>query len=208
MGRKQVFDLILMDMHLPGLSGLEVSRRLNHDPDCINYKTRIIALTASVRPEDIHSYLEAGIGSVIAKPVHKEQLLQAIAGYQPTDEYNTLASTNNDIGKPILDNAVVSVHQQMLGPEKLATLMKGFCKVIDDIWPELQQSISAQDYYECSQQAHKLAGACDTMGFSRASQQLRALEETADKGEDINSEFIGVLEDIITSTQARAKEWT
>ncbi len=80
LGRNQQFDLILMDMHLPGLSGLEVSARLNNDPDCINYNTRIVALTASVRPEDIHSYLEAGISSVIAKPVHKEQLLQAISG--------------------------------------------------------------------------------------------------------------------------------
>lgn len=207
MGREQVFDLILMDMHLPGLSGLEVSRRLNHDPDCINYKTRIIALTASVRPEDIHSYLEAGICSVIAKPVHKEQLLQAIAGYQLTDEHNTFSSTNNDTDKPILDSAVVSVHQQMLGADKLATLMKGFCKVIDEIWPTLQQSISAQDYYECSQQAHKLAGACDTMGFTRASQLLRSLEETSDQGEEISSEFIHELQGIITSTLTLAREW-
>ncbi|WP_051221417.1 hybrid sensor histidine kinase/response regulator [Neptunomonas japonica] len=208
MGREQVFDLILMDMHLPGLSGLEVSRRLNHDPDCINYKTRIIALTASVRPEDIHSYLEAGICSVIAKPVDKEQLLQAIAGHQPSDEYNTISSKYNDTDKPILDSAVVSVHQQMLGAEKLATLMKGFCKVLNETWPVLQQSIFAQDYYECSQQAHKLAGACDTMGFSRASQLLRSLEETADLGEEINSTFIDELQDVITSTQALAKEWT
>ncbi|WP_293268753.1 ATP-binding protein [Neptunomonas sp.] len=207
MGREQEFDLILMDMHLPGLSGLEVSRRLNHDPDCINYKTRIIALTASVRPEDIHSYIEAGICSVIAKPVHKDQLLQAISGHGTINEYQDLSDTSNETTYPILDRSVVGVHQQMLGSEKLATLMKGFCRVHDEIWPVLQQSIDTQDFYECSQQAHKLAGACDTMGFSRASHQLRLLEKAADQGQEVREEFNHELQEIISSTLILAREW-
>lgn len=207
MGREQKFDLILMDMHLPGLSGLEVSRRLNNDPKCINYTTRIIALTASVRPEEIHNYIEAGIYSVIAKPVQQEQLLQAIAGQNPADELLNLNTANNNTHKPMLDSAIVNVHLQMLGTEKLARLMKSFCRVHDEIWPVLQQSILAQDHYECSQQAHKLAGACDTMGFSRASQLLRTLEEHADQGEVIDTELSQQLQDIMTNTLTLAKEW-
>ncbi|WP_432474528.1 ATP-binding protein [Amphritea sp. HPY] len=206
LGRQQRFDLILMDMHLPGLSGLEVSARLNNDPDCINQNTRIIALTASVRPEDIHNYLDAGISSVIAKPVHKEQLLQAIAGNSTIPEAS-IEVAPDAAAHPLLDQAVVSVHQQMLGSEKLATLMQGFCKVHDELWPALQQSIRATDDYEISQQAHKLAGACDTIGFAQASQLLRQLEQQADNGETVQDHFRKELGQVMAATVGLAQDW-
>ncbi|WP_417224150.1 ATP-binding protein [Amphritea sp.] len=202
LGRSQHFDLILMDMHLPGLSGLEVSGRLNNDPDCINYHTRIIALTASVRPEDIHRYLEAGISSVIAKPVRKKQLLDAISGGQQI----TVAPTPTET-QPLLDQAVIQVHQQMLGPEKLATLMQGYCKVHCDLWPTLQQSLQAEDDYEISQQAHKLAGACDTIGFTHASHLLRQLEELAENGDIALPSFLETLQQVMADTLKLAQQW-
>lgn len=206
LGRSQQFDLILMDMHLPGLSGLEVSARLNNDPDCINYNTRIVALTASVRPEDIHSYLEAGISSVIAKPVHREQLLQAISGVFSMAQPD-LSTVPGDTQPPLLDQAVIRVHQQMLGSEKLATLMQGFCKVYNELWPTLQQSIQAADDYEISQQAHKLAGACDTIGFTQASHLLRQLEQQADNSETAQHHFLSKLHQVMDETVELAINW-
>jgi len=206
LGQQQRFDLILMDMHLPGLSGLEVSARINNDPDCINQNTRIIALTASVRPEDIHNYLNAGISSVIAKPVHKEQLLQAIAGNNALPEADIEKGSDADI-YPLLDQTVVSVHQQMLGPDKLATLMQGFCKVHDELWPALLQSIRASDDYEISQQAHKLAGACDTIGFTQASHLLRQLEQQADNGETVQDYFQKEMGKVMVATVGLARDW-
>ncbi|WP_296059359.1 ATP-binding protein [uncultured Amphritea sp.] len=206
LGRTQPFDLILMDMRLPGLSGIEVSARLNNDPDCINYNTRIIALTASVRPEDIHNYLEAGISSVIAKPVHKEQLLQAVAGVNTAAQPN-FPTASDDSQIPLLDQAIIRVHQQMLGSVKLATLMQGFCKVHNELWPALQQSIQATDDYEISQQAHKLAGACDTIGFTLASHLLRQLEQQADNGDTAQHHFLNQLHQVMVETVELAINW-
>ncbi|MDO6561927.1 ATP-binding protein [Amphritea sp. 1_MG-2023] len=203
LGKRQHFDLILMDMHLPGLSGLEVCGRLNNDPDCINYHTRIIALTASVRPEDIHRYLEAGISSVIAKPVRKKQLLDAISGGQQITAAPTLPTET----QPLLDQAVIQVHQQMLGPEKLATLMQGYCKVHGDLWPTLQQSLQAVDDYEIAQQAHKLAGACDTIGFTHASHLLRQLEELAENNDIAPPALLETLQQVMADTLELAQQW-
>lgn len=206
LGQEQPFDLILMDMHLPGLSGIEISRRLTNDPDCINQHTRIIALTASVRPEDVHDYLEAGISNVIAKPVQKEQLFAAVRGdkvmVDTTPEHTAM---ENDV--PLLDQSIIGVHQQMLGPDKLATLMTGYCKVHDGLWPILQQSITAGDNYEISQQAHKLAGACDTIGFTRASNRLRHLEDLAESGTAMNSAQLIELEQVMEETITLARDW-
>lgn len=206
LGQQQVFDLILMDMHLPGLSGLEVSRRLTNDPECINQHTRIIALTASVRPEDIHNYLEAGISSVIAKPVQKEQLFAAIMGQSPLPDSGMDAPDDID-HVPMLDQSIVGVHLQMLGADKLATLMTGFCNVFNELWPSLQQSIAAGDAYDCGQQAHKLAGACDTIGFPRASHYLRELETLADQGTLPEQALLDELNQTMERTLVLAQNW-
>ncbi len=210
LGQQQRFDLILMDMHLPGLSGLEVSCRLTNDPDCINQHTRIIALTASVRPEDIHNYLEAGISSVIAKPVQKEQLFAAIMGLSPLPDPLPRSGTEepDDMNSvPLLDQSIVGVHLQMLGADKLATLMKGFCNVFDELWPNLQHSIAAGDAYDCGQLAHKLAGACDTIGFSRASHFLREVENLADQGALPDAELLDQLSQTMDRSLALARDW-
>ena len=206
MGQQEPYDLILMDMHLPGLSGLEVSQRLTQDPKCVNHKTRIIALTASVRPEDIHNYLSAGITSVIAKPVQRDQLLSVLRGEEVVRQDIVDANVRSkDI--PLLDQSVMSVHQQMLGTEKLATLIKGFVRVYQELWPPLHQSIVSEDCYDMSQLSHKLAGACDTIGFSQASALLRQLEELAEKGDLPEEHFIEQLSDVLQQSIALAEKW-
>ncbi|MEH6576523.1 MAG: ATP-binding protein [Amphritea sp.] len=185
LSQQKRFDLILMDMHLPSLSGMEVSRQIKQDTRCINYNTPIIALTASVRPEDIHQYLGIGITSVIAKPVKKNQLLQAIANkdHQTGHTATAIEPETEKASAALLDNSIIDVHRQVLGESKLAELMQGYCSVHDELWPLLQRGIATQDQYDCAQIAHKLAGACDTMGFVRASQLLRTLETAAESGE-------------------------
>lgn len=201
-GQQQPFDLILMDMHLPGLSGIEISRRLKNDPACPNRETRIIALTASVQPEDVHRYLDAGISSVIPKPVQKKQLMNAIAGDQMI-----VQPPLPDDQPALLDQSIIDVHRQMLGNEKLSALMQGFGKVVDDLWPALQQSIQDNDRYDISQQAHKLAGACDTLGFSRASQDLRKVEQMAESGSDIPADLLLELAETVQASRDLALHW-
>ena len=184
--QQQRFDLILMDMHLPGINGLEVSRRIKEDADSINRDTPIAALTASVRPEDIHRYLDAGLSHVIAKPIREDKLLDVVT--YPTaatdrstaTRISTSTSPSTPSEKPLVDLALVETHRQLLGDKKLIALMRSFGEVYAELWPALQNSLSAQDPVDTIEIAHKLAGACDTLGFSRASAVLRELETTAE----------------------------
>ncbi len=206
LSHKQRFDLILMDMHLPGISGLDISKQIKADKNCINQSTPIIALTASVRPEDIHRYLNAGLNSVIAKPVKKAQLLQAVAS-----KGNPAEPPSLDAAKPqtlFLDNSILDAHRQVLGEAKLNELMAGFCAVHADLWPALQRSVAAKDRYEIAQTAHKFAGACDTMGFAQASQLLRVLEIAAESGEMDNTDRVrDELNRVMAQTVRTAREW-
>jgi signal transduction histidine kinase/FixJ family two-component response regulator len=74
------FDLILMDIRMPGIDGLEAARLIRGGRGA-NRKTRIVALTADVEPENLAACAAAGIDGVLPKPVSPEQLLTEVCGF-------------------------------------------------------------------------------------------------------------------------------
>jgi PAS domain S-box-containing protein len=69
-------DLILMDVQMPGIDGLETTRRLRTQPDFADLP--ILALTALVMPGDRERCLDAGANGYLSKPVDLKQLVQQI----------------------------------------------------------------------------------------------------------------------------------
>jgi signal transduction histidine kinase/CheY-like chemotaxis protein len=72
----QAFDVVLLDIHMPGMNGIETHYRLRALPH--GDRQRIIALTADVVPEALARYEVSGFDSVVAKPVEREKLLAAL----------------------------------------------------------------------------------------------------------------------------------
>lgn len=81
---RQRFDLILMDVQMPGLDGLEATRQLKARGD----PTPIVALTANATQESHQTCLEAGMSDFITKPFRYQQLQRVLylylGGHQPT----------------------------------------------------------------------------------------------------------------------------
>jgi PAS domain S-box-containing protein len=73
------FDVILMDIVMPEMDGIETLRRLRSDADGMNRATPTIALTAKLTNEDLVSYSAAGFAGVAGKPINVRELAQAIA---------------------------------------------------------------------------------------------------------------------------------
>ncbi len=69
-------DLVLMDVQMPGLDGLEVTRRLKADPQTMNI--RVVALTALAMKGDAERILAAGCDAYLAKPYQYQQLLDVV----------------------------------------------------------------------------------------------------------------------------------
>ena len=75
---REVFDLILMDVQMPGIDGLEAARRIRALGER-SAATPIVALTANVLAHQRRTYLEAGMDGVVGKPISPAALLQEIA---------------------------------------------------------------------------------------------------------------------------------
>ncbi|PBJ24154.1 Sensory/regulatory protein RpfC [Pseudomonas sp. ACN8] len=166
----RVFDLMLLDVHLPGISGVELCRQIRHS-DGPNRRTRIFALTASVQPALVRGYLEAGMDGVLAKPLKLENLRQVLEGQAPVAE--SLPSDE------AMDWPLLQTHRSLLGEQKVQSLLAVLRDSILQHRDALHEAIAADDCTEVAQLAHRLAGSCDSLGFRSLATMLRALETLA-----------------------------
>jgi CheY-like chemotaxis protein len=77
LGEKK-FDVVLLDMVMPDMDGLDMLARLRAGGG-INQETPVIACTANVLPDQVESYLSAGTAGVLAKPLNIREVLMAVA---------------------------------------------------------------------------------------------------------------------------------
>ncbi|MTB50308.1 PAS domain-containing hybrid sensor histidine kinase/response regulator [Lewinella sp. W8] len=71
------FDVILMDIQLPGINGYQVTQKIRSTANP-NRDTRIIALTASAMRQDVHKAMEAGMNDFLSKPFKPKELIEKL----------------------------------------------------------------------------------------------------------------------------------
>ncbi len=86
MAREHLPDLVLMDIALPGIDGVEAARQLRAAPETAAIP--IVALTASVMEADRARFVEAGFAGLIAKPINVLKFPEQVLAYcrHPADE--------------------------------------------------------------------------------------------------------------------------
>lgn len=81
--KKESFDAILMDVQMPGMSGLEATAAIRKQEATSGRHARIIAMTANAMPGDRELCLGAGMDDYLAKPLHASDLYRAVEQATP-----------------------------------------------------------------------------------------------------------------------------
>ncbi|WP_298717587.1 ATP-binding protein [uncultured Oceanisphaera sp.] len=189
MARHQAFDLILMDMHLPGIDGLEASRTIRHQTQGLNRDTPVIALTASVAPDDIRRYLAAGLKAVVAKPVQWPRLTQA------------LSQAMGIRIQPELEQPLLQEHLRVLGRPRLQAMLNQFTEELPARQAAIEQALAAEDHLELGQLAHRLGGTARMLDQTRLAEVLSRLEHTAETQNLLTHSLAGELTQAVMETQ-------
>ncbi|SDQ72923.1 Signal transduction histidine kinase [Pseudomonas sp. UC 17F4] len=164
------FELILLDVHLPGISGVELCRQIRRIPGP-NRACRILALTASVQPALVRGFLAAGMQGILAKPLKLDSLRQALAQQGVVVEAATAGQG--------MDWALLDTHRSLLGEQKVQGLLTVLRDALEQHQGALAEALKAGDCTEVAHLAHRLAGSSDSLGFSGLATVLRGLEAAA-----------------------------
>jgi two-component system phosphate regulon response regulator PhoB len=121
--RSEFFDLIVLDLMLPGIDGLEVTKTLKKDPKAHNIP--ILMLTAKGEEADIVTGLELGADDYITKPFSPRILIARIR-----------AVLRRKSEKPIDESAVIRIHELEIDPGRRSVLVSG--KSVDLTFTEFQ----------------------------------------------------------------------
>ncbi|MCE3025551.1 ATP-binding protein [Salinicola sp. DM10] len=173
------FDLVLMDMQMPVLDGVETTRRWRAGEQ--GRRLPIVALTANVMPEDHQRCFDSGMQGVITKPFTRVSLQRELAKYLPNHDAGgpgerPMASPGVDA--PALPPAV-DVHagdicestlQELcasLPQTAVASLYRQFFQRLSARFDALRQALETQDISALQREAHALKGAAAALGCQR-----------------------------------------
>jgi len=198
---KQKFDLILIDISMPVMDGIEASRRIRSS-GCASAETPIIAVTAHAMPDEIDEFLAAGINDKIIKPIDRRTLLEKIRLYCPQSAPKQDPLPERDAsGKiEILDQPHIQDILTQLGSNKLQNLMQQFVHETDEMLKLLEPTDAGSKgklTKETIELVHRAAGSAAVLGAVALHQKLNMIElaARADRVDQVSHliENIGVI---------------
>jgi signal transduction histidine kinase/DNA-binding response OmpR family regulator/HPt (histidine-containing phosphotransfer) domain-containing protein len=182
------FDVILMDVRMPSIDGLEATRRIRALP-APHGKVGIVAVTAQAFAEQIEICRQAGMDSHVAKPFRQSVLLAALQNAVSTAKSTILldvapVATSSDGARaaPLFDSDMFAeIVEFMPAPEVVSNLNILITRA-ETLLSGLGMLETSSSTGELARDAHKLAGGAGGFGFLSVAAACRRFEASADAG--------------------------
>ncbi|TCP60660.1 Hpt domain-containing protein [Rhodovulum bhavnagarense] len=185
------FDLVLMDIRMPVMDGLEATRRIRNLPAPLS-QIPIIALSASARAEDREEGLSAGVDDFLSKPVPSDQLFEKLANIlktRPTESDSAPPVTDSPLPEALAGLAGIDGLDPALGLRLAAggtdlyqKLLASFCKNRAGSIDTLRQALADNDTDSARRVAHTLKGSSAQIGAVGLQALAAELEEAIHTG--------------------------
>jgi PAS domain S-box-containing protein len=170
------FDVILMDISMPRMDGMEAARRIRAGGGP-SAEARILALTAHALPDEQKAFRQAGMEATLTKPIGRNDLLLAIAGQVP------MAGPPDDSDASVVDGARLAELVQTIGPRMALSLLDRLTDEAEITVTRLMALPLDSEGAEVARLCHQLAGTSGTFGTRRLRSVLVAVEAAVRVGD-------------------------
>jgi PAS domain S-box-containing protein len=176
---KSRFDLVLMDVQMPEMGGLEATRAIREKEKSTGTHLPIVAMTAHAMQGDRERCLEAGMDGYLAKPLDPKIFLQTVEGTaSPGEGAEAMSASNSE--HPVDESALLA---RFSGDRKLVlTLVNAFRGDCPGMMARIRSAVRARDTAALADAAHALKGSVGNFGASEAFETAREVEKSAREG--------------------------
>lgn len=171
------FDLVLLDIQLPDMSGLDIARRIREK--YVQHKLPpLVALTANVL-KDRKEYLDAGMDDVLSKPLSIVALTVMIRRFWPhsaaipaiKQEHKSMQNNGS-----LLDIEILEQYMKLVGPDLIKQSLELFEQMMPGYLEILDSNMIARDQNGITQEAHKIKGAAGSVGLRHLHQLAQQIQ--------------------------------
>ena len=209
----QPIDVVLMDISLPGIDGVEATRRIRNLDQPAHSELPIIAMSAHVFQSEIAHVLDAGMNAFVGKPVSPERLAEALAQVvlrRKRGVFVPVEHAAEDGRHAVINPGVLDDDYVILGPEKTGRMVDAFFDGAIRKVEQLARAVSGEDWSTVAYIAHNLKGSAASLGLSALESRAHGLEVCARKeaGSEIARDFDSFIALFESSTAALRACWT
>lgn len=179
MASENQYDLILLDIQLPDMSGFDVANTLL-ERDLVA-QTPMVALTANVI-KTREEYLQNGMDDVIAKPIKKSRIISVFNELFANDVSEVESAPAPTVvieqqSTNVIDTDLLSTLVDTIGEGLIEASLVVFEEKIPEYMEILDVSLAAKDKDEVCSQAHKIKGAASSVGLSRVQHAANLIQQ-------------------------------
>ncbi|MFT4060967.1 MAG: ATP-binding protein [Edaphocola sp.] len=186
MVRGHDYDLVLMDIQMPVLDGLEATRTIRTQLPANKQPVRIIAMTANVLQEDVQRYLQAGMNAYISKPFHVDDLLLKMSTVMEkgTDDNIDAGTASSGVGNlQSLPEKVTDMNflDTFTGgkPDKQQKYISMFLANGPRLLEQIKKAMAEKDYETLRVAAHSMKPQLSYMGVKEEVSNIFLIEQSA-----------------------------
>jgi PAS domain S-box-containing protein len=178
MASRRSYDLILMDISMPVLDGVEATRMIRA-VEAPGHHVPIVALTAHALPEEITRFREAGLDDVLVKPISRESLAEIVRRLAGSSAIgHAVAHPDPSLqGKTLIDAAHLDDMRSLLGQERTVEQIDLLLAEVDKLIAEIARANAAgEGAGPIGTSVHRVAGSAAILGAAALREHLQQLE--------------------------------
>ena len=171
------FDLVLLDIQLPDMTGMDVSRAIRQRyPDA--HLPPLVALTANVL-KDKKEYFDAGMDDVLSKPLAVPALTAIIKKFwddQPGNDDQAVMTPGSRQSDTLLDIPMLEQYLELVGPGLITQSLTIFEQMMPGYLDVLDSNLMARDEKGIAEEGHKIKGAAGSVGLQHLQQIAKQIQ--------------------------------
>ena len=181
----ETFDIVLMDIQMPVMDGIEATRLIRGRSDA-KARLPIVAMTANAMEGAREEYLAAGMDEYVSKPIEARRLLEVVerltgaASAEPTPARKPGRKAKPKPAEPpAVDEAHLDSIRQVLPPREFVQLISDFLDGAIDRMARIERLIGTEDFAALFREAHDMVSTAGNFGARRTEAAARRLEAAA-----------------------------